>query len=162
MDRVEIYAAASGTDWAVAREMIREYADLLGVDLCFQNLAEELETLETMYGPPRGIMILAKQHGRNVGCVAVRGISTDTCEMKRLYVRSEARGKGVGRALAIEAISRATALDYRRIVLDTLVNMTEARNLYQTLGFRQCAPYYENPLRGAVYLELAIDRDAGS
>jgi ribosomal protein S18 acetylase RimI-like enzyme len=162
MDLVEIYAAETRTDWAAAREMIREYADLLGVDLCFQNLANEIETLETMYGAPRGIMLLVEQRGRNVGCVAVRGISADTCEMKRLYVRSQARGMGVGRALAVEAISRATALGYRRIVLDTLSNMTRARTLYQTLGFRRCAPYYENLLPGAIYLELAIDRDAGS
>jgi ribosomal protein S18 acetylase RimI-like enzyme len=158
MSETEI-VVMSGSAYAAARELILEYADALGVDLCFQNFSEELEALETMYGPPRGLMLLAWQSNTTVGCVGVRAISASTCEMKRLYVRTQARGVGIGRALAIEAIRLARSAGYKRMVLDTLVHMIEARKLYGTLGFRQCAPYYENPLQGVVYMELVMSED---
>lgn len=156
MSTTQISVATPGSDYATVQELIREYADALGVDLCFQNFSEELETLQTMYGPPRGFMLLARQSGTTVGCVGVREISPDTCEMKRLYVRAQARGSGVGRALATDAIRRSQSAGYERMVLDTLVHMIEARRLYVSLGFRQCAPYYENPLQGVVYMELMM------
>jgi putative acetyltransferase len=157
MSHAEIHAVTSGPDYAIARELVLEYARALGVELCFQNFSQELEALPTVYGPPRGFMLLARQLGASVGCVGVREFSVATCEMKRLYVRDRARGTGIGRALVVDAISRARAAGYRRMVLDTLIDMVAARQLYQALGFRECAPYYRSPLPGTIYMDLAMD-----
>lgn len=156
MSGIEINVVTLSSDHALVRDLFLEYANALGVDLCFQNFTEELETLQTMYGPPRGLLLLARQSGVTVGCVGVREISEDTCEMKRLYVRAQERGAGIGHALTTDAIRRAQSGGYKRMVLDTLVHMVEARELYASLGFRQCAPYYENPLQGVVYMELVM------
>ena len=145
-----------GAGHAMVRELILEYARALGVDLCFQNFPQELETLQTLYGPPGGFMLVARRSAAYVGCVGVRRIGADTCEMKRLYVRPQWRGAGIGRALATDAIRRARGEGYRRMLLDTLSHMTEARRLYASLGFRQCAAYYPSPLQGTIYLELLM------
>ena len=148
--------ATAPSDFAAARELFQEYADQLHIDLCFQGFDAELDQLASMYAPPSGCLILAQSDAGPIGCGAIRLLRGDACEMKRLYLRPQARGTGVGRALAELLVSRAKALGYARMVLDTLVDMRAARKLYSSLGFRETAPYYDNPLRGVVYMQLDL------
>jgi GNAT superfamily N-acetyltransferase len=143
-------------DFVTARELFQEYSAQLGVDLCFQGFAAELEQMASMYAPPAGMLILARRSGRPIGCGAIRRLSVDTCEMKRLYLRPEARGTGLGRRVAERLVFEAKRLGYGRMVLDTLASMQAARGLYSSLGFRETEPYYDNPLTGVVYLGLDL------
>jgi putative acetyltransferase len=152
----EIVQARSEADFISARALFAEYADQLGVDLCFQNFGFELEHLHEMYGPPTGCLLLAREGSRLVGCVAVRRLSERVCEMKRLYVREQVRGSGLGRQLAIASITGARMMGYNRMVLDTLAEMTVPLGLYASLGFRETEPYYPNPLTDVVYMELDL------
>jgi GNAT superfamily N-acetyltransferase len=142
--------------------LFEEYAAWLAVDLCFQGFAEELATLPGAYASPRGMLMLAGPAGAAVGCIALRplapaGSAPDaTAEVKRLYVRPEARGTGLGRRLVQTVIDGARAIGYRELKLDTLDRMADARSLYAHLGFRECAPYYHNPIPGAVYMALVL------
>ena len=135
------------------RALFLEYARELGFSLCFQGFDDELARLPGAYAPPRGALLLAPSQG----CVALRPLDATAAEMKRLYVRPSARGQGVGRALAQAVIDEARALGYCRMVLDTVAGtMDSAIALYRALGFREIAPYYQNPLPGALYLELDL------
>jgi putative acetyltransferase len=151
-DPLRIEQAESADDMAAAFALIREYADTLGVDLCFQDLERELAELPGTYAPPRGRLLLARGDGVPAGCVALRPLGADVCEMKRFYVRPAFRGHGLGRALVAAVLDAANDVGYRRMVLDTLATMTAARALYESFGFRPVAPYYDNPIGCAVYL----------
>ena len=146
-------------EFLAARKLFEEYATELGIDLGFQNFAAELKKLRVTYAPPRGCLLLARRDEVVVGCVALRPFEDDVCEMKRLYVRPGARGLNLGRELATEVIARARRSGYRRMALDTLAWMTPARSLYRSLGFHEIAPYYENPIQAAVYMELDLRGD---
>ncbi len=139
--------AAQARDAETVRCLIREYADGLGIDLSFQDLESELADPLAFYET----VLLTEG-----GCVALRRIDERTCELKRLYVRPDARGRGLGRRLAQAAIAAARAGGYERIVLDTLPTMAEARALYASLGFRETAPYRFNPVPGTSFLELVL------
>lgn len=155
---LELIAANSDDDFRQGRVLFEEYAAQLNVDLCFQGFSAELGRLADMYGPPRGQLLLAREDAALLGCIGVRQLTAhpDVCEMKRLYVRDAARGRGLGRRLAVASIEAARAMGYTRMVLDTLPRMTEARSLYASLGFTPIDPYYTNPLEGVVYLELHL------
>ncbi|MBM3787778.1 MAG: GNAT family N-acetyltransferase [Acidobacteria bacterium] len=147
----EIRPAHSG-DMEQVRALFREYQQSLGIDLCFQSFEEELASLPGRYGPPGGLILLAEQKG----VVALRPLDPATAEMKRLYVRPSAQGTGLGRALAEAAISEARRKGYRRLRLDTLPQMGKAIKLYQKLGFQEIEPYTENPIHGALFLEIDL------
>lgn len=145
-----------------ARLLIQEYASSLSFDLGFQNLDDEIATLPGAYAPPRGCLLVARSEDRSVGCVAVRPLETDTAELKRLWVRPEARGTGAGRRLVTRAVGDARAMGYARIRLDTTPEMGAAQALYRSLGFVEIEPYRPNPVPGTTYLELGLrERGAG-
>jgi len=146
----------AGRDADAVRDLFLEYGESLGFNTCFMGLDEELISLPGDYAPPRGCLLLAKDKGETAGCVGLRPLSNATCEMKRLFVRAGYRGAGLGRRLAKAAIERARAMGYRRVVLDTLPNMLEARALYRSLGFNPCAPYYDNSCLGSDCFELEL------
>jgi GNAT superfamily N-acetyltransferase len=138
---------AEAPDAETVRELFREYAAGLEVDLSFQDFEAEVADPLGFYE----CVLLAEG-----GCVALRRIDAETCEMKRLYVRPDARGGGLGRRLAEAVVSEARARGYRRMLLDTLPTMTEARALYLTLGFVESQPYRYNPVPGTTFLELLL------
>lgn len=156
LDTLRIGSAESSDDFDSARELFEEYQALLGVDLCFQGFALELNNLRAQYGPPTGCLLLAREGHELAGCVALRAVDRDCCEMKRLYVRPAHRGSGLGRLLAERLLERARTLGYRSMVLDTLDSMETARALYVRLGFRETEPYYHNPLPGVHYMKLDL------
>src|SRR5208337_4891662 len=142
---------------AHAREVFLEYAQSLGFSLCFQNFDKELAGLPGDYAPPDGRLLLAEYDGQLAGCVALHKLETGICEMKRIYLRPQFRGKGVGRALAEHVIAEARQIGYRRMRLDTVEPvMKDAVAMYRKLGFNQIEPYRSNPMAGAMYMELEL------
>jgi len=141
----------------MARELFLEYGDSLGFNLCFQSFEQELAGLPGGYAPPEGVLLLAEYDGALAGCVALHKLEPHVCEMKRLYLRPQFRGKGAGRALAETVIWEARAIGYRRMRLDTVEPvMQDAVALYRHLGFTEIAAYRPNPIQGAMYMELEL------
>jgi ribosomal protein S18 acetylase RimI-like enzyme len=150
-----------GPDLEVVRELFRDYAEGLGIDLSFQGFEDEVRDLPGAYAPPHGTLLLALEESavptrRALGCVAVRPLDAETAEMKRLYLRPAARGLGLGRALAEAALAEARRLGYGRVRLDTLPGMEAAQAIYRALGFREIAAYRANPVPGARFLEIEL------
>lgn len=136
--------------------LFNEYADSLGFDLDFQDFQKELDGLPGDYAPPEGCLLLAREGSQFIGCVALRKIDSKTCEMKRLYVRPDFRGKGIGRALSQRIIDEARRIGYNRMRLDTIPSMKQANALYRTFGFKKIKPYRYNPIKGALFMELTL------
>jgi GNAT superfamily N-acetyltransferase len=153
-----IRQASTVEDFAAARSLFLEYQAWLDVDLCFQDFANELETLAIVYGPPRGRLLLAfADVGVDpAGCIALRRLDADRCEMKRLFVRLGHHGGGLGRRLIERLIDEAKTIGYRTMVLDTLPRMQAAQHLYADFGFRDIPAYYHNPTPGVRYLGLDL------
>ena len=139
------------------RELFLEYAQSLGVNLCFQNFEVELAELPGHYAPPGGRLLLAEYEGHLAGCVALHEWEPGVCEMKRLYLRPAFRGKRLGRVIAETIIAEAKNIGYQRMRLDTIEPiMKDAVEMYRKLGFREIAPYRPNPIAGAMYMELKL------
>jgi putative acetyltransferase len=138
------------------REIFIEYADFLQVDLCFQDFEKELQTLHEVYFPPLGCIILAREEKKVVGCIALKPIGGDICEMKRLYVRPEARGKTLGKKLVEELIHFARESGYKTMKLDTITSLKDAIKLYLSKGFVETNAYVFNPLPEVLYMQLTL------
>ena len=152
-----ITQATSAAQIAQVRELFLEYANSLGFSLCFQSFDQELAGLPGDYAPPEGRLLLAEYEGKLAGCVALHKLSDEVSEMKRLYLRPAFRGKGLGRVLADEILRQARTIGYQRLRLDTVEPvMKDAVAMYRRLGFREIAPYRENPMAGTLYLELDL------
>ena len=147
-----------------AQELFRDYEKSLGISLCFQNFAQEVAGLPGAYAPPAGRLLLAKEGSRYAGCIALRPLGEkkdgkNICEMKRLFVRSEFRGRHLGRDLAERIIGEARVIGYTHMRLDTMPSlMGAAVAMYRNLGFYEIEPYCENPLPDVLYLELALQK----
>ncbi len=153
---IDIRKAELTTDLPLVRQLFQEYAQSLEIDLCFQNFEDELATLPGKYAPPQGRLLLAWDSDQVLGCVALRPVDSTTCEIKRLYVKPQARGLQLGRHLAQRICDEAKDVGYRRICLDTLPTMSSAVHLYESLGFKYIEPYVFNPIKGAIFLGLEL------
>jgi putative acetyltransferase len=160
---MQVVAVTTREQLEEVRKLFLEYAQSLGFSLCFQGFDRELANLPGEYAPPGGRLYLAfantGQGAAIAGCVALRRADDRVCEMKRLYVRPQFRGQGAGKALVEEVIRAGRELGYQRMRLDTIEpQMKEAVALYRRLGFREIPPYRENPLAGALYMELDLEK----
>lgn len=153
-----LFRAASDNEIREAEGLFREYAASLDFDLSFQDFDEEMTLFPRQYSLPTGCLLVAYENGTPVGCVGLRKLGERVCEMKRLYVRPKFRGHGIGKALAVQVIKEARSLRYERMRLDTVPSMRVAIGLYKSLGFREIEKYRENPIPGALFLELKLGR----
>jgi ribosomal protein S18 acetylase RimI-like enzyme len=152
-----IRLAESPDDIGMIRTLFTEYQQWLNFSLCFQGFDQELSELPGKYAPPLGRLYLAEVDGAVCGCIALRPMDEPgVCEMKRLYVREEFRGRTIGKLLTERIVSDAKAIGYHTMRLDTLQRMETARSLYRQLGFTDIPAYYNNPLDDVVYLELNL------
>jgi putative acetyltransferase len=144
-----------------AQALFRDYAQALGVDLCFQNFEAELAALPGEYADPAGVLLVAWADGQPAGCGALRALPgvdyANACEMKRLFVRPAFRRLGLGRLLAVQLLNHAAQAGYTSLLLDTLDDMEAAREMYASLGFEEIPPYYFNPIPGAHYLKVDLE-----
>ena len=154
---MNISQATFAKEIAAVRQLFEEYAGSLDVDLSYQGFASEVAELPGAYAPPRGRLLIATDEGTSTGCVALRPINRKTCEMKRLFVRPERQGLGLGRMLVAEVITEARRIGYNTVLLDTLPSMQSALRLYERLGFVRRPAYYNTPIEGNVFMELHLE-----
>ena len=143
---------ATGADIPHVREMLREYVSWIGLDLAFQEIDAELDGLPGEYAPPRGALFVAVEGERHLAMIALRPIARAVAEMKRLYVRPEARGRGLARQLIARLCEEARRLNYTELRLDTLPMMGDAQALYEAYGFVDIEPYYKTPISGTRFM----------
>ncbi len=144
-------------DLKAAIALFYAYADSLGVDLTYQKFAEEMAAMPGKYAPPEGALLLAKStDGVASGCVGLRPLGDSICEMKRLYVAPDARGLGLGQALADAVVAEARRIGYREMKLDTLPHLKAAIALYRAMGFREIPAYYHTPIAGTLFFSLKL------
>jgi ribosomal protein S18 acetylase RimI-like enzyme len=151
-----VFKVETETDLEIARCFFETYAASLDFDLDFQDFEEELSNLPGQYAPPEGRLLIAAYGDDPAGCIALRKLENRICEMKRLYVKPQFRGAGIGRALAEAIIEEAKEIGYHRMRLDTLPPMASARSLYTSLGFKKIGAYRYNPIQGAEFMELEL------
>lgn len=152
------YHLLGDEDVQKTKNLICEYIKWINIDLSFQNIQEELRTFPNKYKAPFGGFIISKDGGKVIGCVGLRRIDRDICEMKRLYVTEGYRGKGIGEELVALIIMKSKEMGYSKIRLDTLEKMKGAQNLYKKNGFYEIKPYIFNPIRRAIYFEKDLNR----
>jgi ribosomal protein S18 acetylase RimI-like enzyme len=143
-------------DIPAVRAMLAEYVEWIGLDLAFQEIDEELDRLPGEYVPPRGALLVAEDNGQLIGMIGMRPLDATTAEMKRLFVRPDARGRGLAKRLIEELLREARAAGYTEIRLDTLPMMGDAQSLYVALGFRDIPPYYDTPIAGTRFMAKTL------
>ncbi|HKV89846.1 MAG TPA: GNAT family N-acetyltransferase [Thermoplasmata archaeon] len=148
--------ASDPADLATVRELFREYADALPVDLAYQGFDTEVRDLPGPYSAPGGTLILARAGREPVGCAGLRPGPPGSGELKRLYVRAPHRRSGVGRILVETVIEAARGRGYSTLYLDTLPSMEVARRLYLSLGFEETEPYYPSPVPDTRFFRLSL------
>jgi putative acetyltransferase len=148
--------AITSDEIAQARALVLEMVESIGVNLDFQNFDREIAEFPGEYAPPTGCLLLAREGEEAAGCVALRQIDSRICEMKRMYVSTQFRGRHLGRLLAAALIERAQAMGYERMRLDTLPTMRAAAALYRSLGFKEIEAYRFNPVEGTLFMELDL------
>ena len=153
---IQIAEAHTEKNLQEVRKLFEEYAASLGISLDFQDFDEELANLPGSYAPPEGCLLIALWQGQVAGCVALRKIRDEICEMKRLYTSPPFRSLKIGNALAQAVIQQARKIGYARMRLDTLPSMERARSMYASLGFREIEPYRHNPVEGTAFMELTL------
>lgn len=156
MDDVALVTQMDESESGEVRALLRAYADSLPFELDFQDFDRELADLPGAYAPPRGALLVARIGGEVSGCVALRPLTQEICELKRLFVHPTARGAGLGRRLMAAVVEEARRLGYGRMRLDTTPGMETAQRLYEELGFGETAPYTHNPVAGTRFLELQL------
>lgn len=152
----QVVLVENNVHYAAAFSLFKEYAEWLNIDLGFQNFARELETLEDVYGPPKGAIFLLQSDNIFVGSIAFRALNEHTAELKRMYVQPAYRGKGFATLLLTKAEEKASLAGYRSVKLDTLASMLPAMNFYKNNGYSETEPYYYNPNSNTVYFEKAL------
>jgi len=156
-DEFSLTQAQSLADIDEARTLFKQYEASLGISLCFQSFDQELANLPGDYAPPSGRLLLARDQGEIAGCIALRKLNDSICEMKRLYLRPNFRGKGLGGKMVKAIVNEAKQIGYSKMRLDTMPGrMDEAISLYRSVGFKEIAPYYENPTGCTLYMELDL------
>ncbi len=153
---IELIQVESTEHLDCIRELFKEYEKSLGFNLDFQNFEKELAKLPGEYAVPDGCLLLAFYGKSIAGCAGLRKLGQGICEMKRMYVRPNFRGKGIGRAMSVRIIEIARAIGYKHMRLDTIDTMRTAISLYKSLGFKKIKPYRYNPVNGASYMELLL------
>lgn len=138
------------------KELIKEYSTRLGRDLSFQNIEDELKDPSHKYTAPEGELLVATDGEKVLGMIAYHRHSDVRCEMKRLYVRPEARGMHLGDALVLEIIAHAKKAGYKEMVLDTIEPLKAAVSLYKKHGFKECEAYYFNPMDDVIYMSRRL------
>ena len=147
---------ATGADIPHVQQMLREYVKWIGLDLAFQEIDAELDGLPGDYAPPLGALFVAVEGDRYLAMIALRPIEGTVGEMKRLYVRPVARGRGLARRLIARLCEEARRLNYTELRLDTLPMMGEAQALYEASGFVDIEPYYDTPIAGTRFMSKKI------
>ena len=153
---IQFYLAKTDDDYADARLLFKEYAEVLNIDLDFQQFDEELDGLKKMYAFPLGGIMLVKEESEIIACVAIRKISETVGELKRMYTKPAHQNKGIGKILLEKALQLAKECNYAVVKLDTLNYMLPAIHLYEQAGFYEIAAYYQNPIPTAIYFEKVL------
>jgi putative acetyltransferase len=157
---LQLVRPQTGAEFDELRSLLREYMQTLPSEMCFEDFDFEIANLPGDYAEPRGALVLGKIDQEPAGCCVLRPLDTvdypNACEMKRLYVRPQARRTGLGRLLAEAILDCARVAGYSCLLLDTLDQMESARAVYQDLGFEEIPPYYHNPIAGAHYLKVML------
>jgi len=148
--------ATTAEDFELGKKLFEEYAQSLGVDLSFQDFAKELYTIDVQYSHPEGALLLAWAESKAIGCAGIRKLDDEVAELKRMYIRGEYRGYGIGVQILEQSLLKAKELGYKKIRLDTLKTMEKAQALYRSFGFYEIPSYRFNPLEGTIYMEKAL------
>lgn len=154
---MRIIYAATEQQISRCRQLFLDYSSSLSFSLCFQNFEKELASLPGEYAPPFGVLLLAELDSKLVGCAGLRKIDDNTCEMKRLYIEPDYRGRGIGKLLVESLIHKARETGYIKMRLDTINTMNEAVSLYRSFGFTETEPYRYNPIEGVLFMEMDLE-----
>ena len=154
--KINIKQAVSPEDILSAKQLLVDYQKYLGIDLCFQGFDDELAHLPGKYAPPRGRLYLSEVNDEPAGCIAFYEMEKDVAELKRLFVKQDFRGAGIGRMMIERAIADARRIGYKKVRLDSLARLQQASDLYRKLGFDTCEPYNQNPEEDVYYMELSL------